>query len=270
LLSERGCPYQCVFCSRNMAHNVRSRPTQHVMEEIKWLHKDFAAKNILFEDETFGLHSERTEELLNKIIEFNRQKGIIFKAQTRVDCVSRSCVQLMKRAGFKYVELGIESGDPDVIARSRKGITLKQAEEAVKILKSEGIKVWAKFIIGLPGETKQTARHTIDLAVKLNPHRLSVATIVAYPGSKIYDWACEGKNGYRLLSKDWGRFDKYLSSSVELDNLSYLTMRRLQIQMYLEVYLRNYRFYELSRLLWKSWSFWFTLGRSMILALKRK
>jgi len=96
--------------------------------------------------------------------------------------------------------------------------------------------------------------------VKHNPDRLSVATIVAYPGSDIYRWALEGKNGYKLLTSDWSDYDKYLSDSIELENMSSRMMRLLQIQMYLEVYLRNRRFLELFRLFFKE----FTLLKYMI------
>ena len=105
---------------------------------------------------------------------------------------------------------------------------------AVKTIKKAGIMAWVKFIIGLLGETKQTVRSSIDLVVRLNQDRLSVTLIVAYLWTEIYAWARHGKNGYRLLSNDWSQFDKYLSASVELDNLYYGTIRRLQLQMYTE------------------------------------
>jgi radical SAM superfamily enzyme YgiQ (UPF0313 family) len=181
-----------------------------------------------------------------------------------VDCVSERMLRMMKDAGFKYLELGVESGDPDVLSRSGKGVNLEQIKKAVKIAKREGIKIWCKFIIGLPGETKETVRKTINTSVKLNPHRISVATIVAYPGCKIYEWAMENKNGYRLLSTDWNRFDKYLSSSLELESLSHSTMRRFQYQMYLETYIRNFRLLELLRMVWAKKYFFLSLGRSML------
>jgi radical SAM superfamily enzyme YgiQ (UPF0313 family) len=240
------------------------------MGEIEWLHKNFAPKEIYFEDETFGLHKELSEELLRKLIKFNHQAGICFKAQTRVDYVSTSMMRLMRNAGFKYVELGVESGDAGVLASSGKGINLEQIEKAITILKEQGIKIWLNLIIGLPGETRHTVRNTIDLAVKINPERLSVAVITAYPGSKVFEWACEQKNGYRLISKDWSQFDKYLSASVELEHLSYRTMRRLQIQTYLETYLRNLRLMDLTKMLWENRSLMLSFGRSIILSASRR
>lgn len=253
MMTERGCPYQCVFCSHNMGRKLRTRPLENVKEEICWLYKDFSPREIYFEDETFGLDPERSEELLEWLMDFNRDNGIVFKAQTRVDRVSGRMLRLMKLAGFEYLELGVEAGDSGVLARSGKGITLTQAEEAVKLVRKAGLRPWVNFIIGLPGENEQTVRNMIEFAVNLNPDWISVALIVAYPGSEIYQWAQRGKNGYRLVSREWARFDKYIgSASVELESLDHRRMRRLQIRMYLETYLRNLRFRELLRLFWES------------------
>ena len=263
IMSDRGCPYKCVFCSHNLLRHVRSRPVESVIEEIRWLHRDFAPKCINFEDETFGLRLDRAEKLLASLIEFNKHAKIRFKAQTRVDNVSADLLALMHRAGFEYLELGVESGDPAILENSGKGIRIEQVEKAVAMAKRAGIKVWLKFIIGLPGETSETVRRTIEFAVKLNPDRLSVAIIVAYPGSKIYEWASSGEYGYRFLTKDWATFDKYLGASVELETLNYRTMRRLQILMYLETYIKNGRFRELALLLFKNHDIVLSIGRRL-------
>ena len=232
-----------------MTRRVRSRSVSCVVEELDWLRKDFQPAIIRFEDETFGLHPQRTEELLEHLIEIHQKYKIRFGAQTRVDCISPKMLELMRRAGFQYLELGVESGDPEVLARSGKGIKLAQVENAVFMAKQAGIQVWLKFIIGLPGETTKTVRRSIDLAVRLNPDILSVSRIVAYPGSDIYRWALTGEHGYRLLAADWDRFDKYLDSSIRLENLSSVMMQLFQIQMYSETYVRNFRFGELFRLI---------------------
>ena len=264
IIAERGCPYRCVFCSNNMAHNIRSRPIEHIVAELEWLHKKFAPSWIYFEDETFGLRKEATAELLARIVEFNRGVGIRFKAQTRIDTITPELANLMKQAGFEYLEIGVESGDQEVLKLSKKGIRADTIAEAVATVKHAGIKPWVNFIIGLPGETAQTVRSSINLAVRLNPERLSVAIIVAYPGTEIYSWALANKNGYRLLSQDWSRFDKYLSASVELENLPYSTMRRLQLQMYGETYLRNLRFGDFLNLIWTSRSFAMPILKSLL------
>ncbi|MFH1071600.1 MAG: radical SAM protein [Candidatus Glassbacteria bacterium] len=253
LLTERGCPYACVFCSRNSSGRVRSRPVEQVVEEIKWLLADFTPEEVRVEDETFGQMPGRAEKLLESFIAF-KAPDVRFQAQTRVDCMSGSLATLMKRAGFEFVQLGVESGDPQVLKNSGKGITLGQVDQAVRTARAAGLKVWLKFIIGLPGETESSVRRSIELASRLNPERLSVAVIVAYPGSRVYEWAKGETNGYRITAKSWDRFDKYLSDSLELDTLSAGKLRRLQVRMYMETYLRNRRYAEFLRLVLRNFA----------------
>jgi radical SAM superfamily enzyme YgiQ (UPF0313 family) len=249
---ERGCPFFCVFCSRNMQQKVRSRPVGHVIKEIAWLAREFHPRAIFFQDETFGLHYEQTCELLDRLALERPHGAASFTAQTRVDQVDRRMLAKMREAGFDYLELGVESGDPTVLRKSGKAIRLPQVEEAVFLSRAVGLKVWLKFIIGLPGETRDTIRQSTELAVRLNPDRISVSVIVAYPGSKIFEWASTNDRGYRLLGTNWDDYDKYLAKSVELENLSHGSMQLHQLRMYLEVYVRNGRLLECARLLWKA------------------
>jgi len=264
IISERGCPYSCVFCSRNLGRRMQYRPLDSVMEELEWLHGTFSPGEIYFEDETFGLCPERTADLLGRVERFNRDRHVFFKAQTRVDRMDAELAQRLRQAGFGYVELGVESGDDGVLEMARKGTNTEQALACAGHLKRAGIKVWANFVIGLPGETRQTVRNSMRLAARMNPHRLSVAIITAYPGTEVYEWAGAGTKGYRLLSTSWDAYDKYLSPSVELEGLPYATMRRLQLQMYLETYVRNGRFGELASMIWQHRSFFGSLGRRLV------
>ncbi|MEW6751154.1 MAG: radical SAM protein [Candidatus Latescibacterota bacterium] len=264
IISERGCPYSCVFCSRNLGQRVRYRPLDQVMAELEWLHATFAPRAIYFEDETFGLVASRTHDLLARMERFNRDKGIFFKAQTRVDHVTAERAQRLRRAGFGYLELGVESGDEGVLQQARKGTQVAQVLGCVRHLKAAGIKVWANLVIGLPGETRQSVRNSMRLAVRINPDRLSVAIITAYPGTQVYAWALAGEKGYRLLSANWDDYDKYLSASVELEGLPYATMRRLQIQIYLETYARNWRLRELAAMVWQHRAFFSALSGRLV------
>ncbi len=253
MLTERGCPYTCVFCSHNTGRIIRSRSLDSVKGEIEWLYKDFKPREIYIEDETFGINPLRTRELLSWLADFNKDKGIVFKAQTRIDKVSEGLMTMMKKAGFEYVELGVESGDDGVLKKSSKGITVAKIKEAVAIIKQAGLKTWLNFIIGLPGESESSIRNTMDLAARMNPDWLSVALIVPYPGCKIYEWARKSENGYDLISDNWSKFDKYLGKeSVRIQGLSFSRMKQLQIKMYLNTFIKNLRLGKLAKLLWES------------------
>jgi anaerobic magnesium-protoporphyrin IX monomethyl ester cyclase len=154
----------------------------------------------------------------------------------------------MKRAGFEFIELGVESGDAQVLSRSRKGARLEEVESAARLAAGAGLKVWLKFILGLPGESMQSIRRSIALAVRLNPSRLSVALIVPYPGSQIYEWARKSEHGYRLTSRDWSDFDKYTGSCLRVEGLPPWKLKWMQARMYLETLLRNGRGGDLARM----------------------
>jgi radical SAM superfamily enzyme YgiQ (UPF0313 family) len=236
------------------------------MEEIQWLREKFGTSAINFEDETFGLDRDKTEELLQWCIEYNRDKGIYFEAQTRVDCMTENLASLMKSAGFDIVSFGIESGDDEVLRRAKKDITVEQIENATRIARAAGLKLWPNFLLGLPGETRESALRTIRLAVRINPERFSAAVIVAYPGCKIYEWAKNNENGYRLLTHDWKRFDKYLSTSVELDTIDIRSLKRLQLRLFVEVYLHNGRLFELFILIVKEFPIVVSIIKSMLVS----
>ncbi len=249
---ERGCPYACVFCSRNLGQRVRTRPWTHMVEEILWIVQTFSPKVITFQDETFGIHLEPTLLLLERLAAIHSRYGTRFRAQTRVDRVTDGLAERMRRAGFASLELGVESGSPEVLARSGKRISLPQVERSVQTAKKHKLRVCLKFILGLPGESEESMHETVKLASRLRPHRISASLIVAYPGSEVYQWAKLGQMGYRLFDTNWDKFDKYLSPSVELENLPYAVLRRWQLRMYLTVYLRGFRLLELMKLAWLS------------------
>jgi radical SAM superfamily enzyme YgiQ (UPF0313 family) len=264
IMTQLGCPYACVFCCHNSSHVARYRPVQAVIEEIEWLVSNFRPARVTFIDETFGLRTDRTMHLLDALAVLNRRAGLTFSAQTRVNLVTQDLAPAMKAAGFRYIELGVESGDAKVLSRAQKGIQIEQVRKAVQISKNAGLKVWLKFILGLPGETPETARNTISLSVSLNPNRLSVATLVPYPGSQVYRWAREGLEGYQLLSRDWADFDKYSGKSLSIDGLSSRTLRWFQARMYLETYLRNGRVMELFRMVVKNIAVCLSFLRSLL------
>jgi len=135
-----------------------------------------------------------------------------------------------------------------VLREIKKGITLEQVEHAVALAKANGLRVWCKFIVGHPNETHATIRDTIDFIAKINPNQLSVSIMTPFPGTPIHEMALRGEGGYRLLSGGWEDFDKYSSGVLELETVSLGQLKRYQIGCYVNLYVRNRRFLELTRL----------------------
>ena len=248
LITHRGCPFKCVFCSHNSGFKPRYRSPGNVLDEVEEILARYRPTRIRIEDETFGLHMGRTKAILEEIVARGVNRMVSFSAQTRVDRVDDEFMRLLKTANFETLELGVESGNPDVLRETQKGITLEQVERAVALARAHNLRVWCKFILGHPNETHESIRDTIDFIAKINPHKLSVSIMTPFPGTPIHEMALRGEGGYRLLSGGWEDFDKYSSGVLELETVSLGQLKRYQIECYLNMYLRNRRIGELGRL----------------------
>ncbi|XXX78788.1 radical SAM protein [Sorangium sp. So ce134] len=248
ILTHRGCPFQCTFCGHNSGFKPRYRSPENVLAEIEEIVARYRPRTVRFEDETFGLNLPRTKQILRGILDRGLEGKVAFSAQTRVDRIDVDFIRLLKRCNFATLELGVESGNPGVLERVRKGITLDQVERAVRLAKEERLKVWCKFILGHPHETRETVMDTVRFIARLNPDQLSVSVMTPYPGTPIYEMALRGEGGYRLLSRDWARYDKYASGALELEGLSLGELKLYQILSYLRLYVQNGRFRELASL----------------------
>jgi anaerobic magnesium-protoporphyrin IX monomethyl ester cyclase len=267
LLTHRGCPFQCNFCGHNSGFRPRYRSVGNVLAEIEELARRYRPAVIRFEDETFGLQVGRTKELLSGILARGLHHRVRFSAQTRVDRIDREFVGLLRAARFETLELGVESGNPAILAATRKGITLDQVEAAVRLAREQKLLVWCKFILGHPHETVDTIRDTVDFIARINPDRLSVAIMTPFPGTPIHDMVRRGEGGYRLLAHGWQDFDKYSAGALELDTVSLGQLKRYQLWAYANLYLRNRRLGELARLVWDHRALaqemaWSTVARS--------
>ncbi len=249
LITHRGCPFRCVFCSHNSGFTPRYRTPVNVLAEIEQILELYRPERIRIEDETFGLHMGRTKEILEGIVARGFNRRVRFSAQTRVDRVDDEFMHLLRAANFETLELGVESGNAEILRKIQKGITLEQVERAVALAKANDLRVWCKFILGHPDETDATIRDTIDFIAALNPDQLSVSIMTPFPGTPIHGMALRGEGGYRLLSGGWEEFDKYSSGVLELETVSLGRLKRYQIRCYVELYVRNRRFVELARLL---------------------
>lgn len=254
LQGERGCPFTCVFCSHNMGKKIRSRPPEHIVEEIEYDIERFKPKFIAFNDETFGLNGKKTVELLHLMIERGLGKKVRFGAQTRVDLVDGNFYRLMKEAGFWSVSFGIESGNQEVLNAIGKNITLSMAEDAIKLARKAGLKVLCFFILGNPNETVKSINDTIKFAIKAKPHRASFSLMVPYPGTQVYEWAKKGEMGYRLISDNWALFDKYSGGVLELEAVSIRRLKFYQFKAFLLTNLFNMNLSFVFRMMLKFYS----------------
>lgn len=237
MVTGRGCPYNCLFCSSKTINKqrYRLRSIKNVIEEIEYLYNNHGIRGFLFADDTFTLIPKRTEEFCNEIIK--RGLKISWGCDTRVDAVTPELAKLMKKSGCNLVKFGIESGDEKILKVIRKGITLDQVRRAVKIVKSAGIKAHGFFIIGHPYDTEDSIRKTIDFAKSLPLDYAQFSVLTPYPGTDVLDMAKKNE-GIELLSHDWGKFRRYDKPIIRLDKLSPEQLERFHGIAYQEFYMR--------------------------------
>ena len=193
MLTSRGCPFKCSFCSssRLFGGYWRGRSPENVLEEMKTVYEEYGIRNIEFMDDTFTLNQERAEKICDEIIK--QGWDISWGASSRVDTLSKKLVEKMKKAGCWIIFLGIESGSQKILDAIGKRITLEQVKKAVKILKDAGIQVLGSFIIGFLQDTKETIKETIKFAKSLNLNYAEFSILTPYPGTPIFDYAARAR-----------------------------------------------------------------------------
>jgi hopanoid biosynthesis associated radical SAM protein HpnJ len=188
LYSTRGCPAQCTFClwpQTLSGHAWRKRSTDDVAAELAWAKENFPhVKEFFFDDDTFNIQGPRTIELCAKLKPLN----LTWSCTSRVT-TDRKTLQAMKEAGCRLLIVGFESGDPQILKNIKKGATVERARAFAKDCHDLGLCIHGDFVLGLPGETKESIRNTINFAKKLDVETIQVSIAHAFPGTEFYDYA---------------------------------------------------------------------------------
>jgi radical SAM superfamily enzyme YgiQ (UPF0313 family) len=186
LVSSRGCPGQCTFCDRSMFGNrIRMHSVGRIMEIIDLLMNKYGIREINFYDDTLVAQRSRVIELCNHLIE--NKVDLTWSCNARVNLVNPELLQLMAKAGCWQISYGIESGEQALLDSLKKGITLEQVERAVKWSKEVGMQIKAYYIIGLPGETRDSLRKTKESILGLPLDDICLEFFTPFPGTVLYD-----------------------------------------------------------------------------------
>ena len=190
LYSTRGCPAQCTFClwpQTLSGHAWRKRSSDDVAAEMAWAKEAFPyVKEFFFDDDTFNIQKARTIELCEKLKPLKMTWSSTSRVTTDYDTL-----KAMRDAGARLMIVGYESGDAQILKNIKKGATLERARQFTKDAHKLGLTIHADFILGLPGETRESIRKTIDFAKELDAETIQVSLAHAYPGTEFYDFAKE-------------------------------------------------------------------------------
>ena len=193
IYTGRGCKSRCTFCLWPQTvggHRYRTRSVGHVIEEIKLaMHYYPQIREFFFDDDTFTDDLPRAEAIAKEL----GKLGVTWSCNAKAN-VPYSTLKVLRENGLRLLLVGYESGNQQILHNIKKGMRIEVAKQFTKDCHSLGIKIHGTFILGLPGETRETIQETIKFATEINPHTIQVSLAAPYPGTFLYKQAVE--NGW--------------------------------------------------------------------------
>jgi hopanoid biosynthesis associated radical SAM protein HpnJ len=231
----RGCKSRCTFCLWPQTvggHRYRVRSIAHVVAEVQWAQAAFPqVKEMFFDDDTLTDNLPRVEALAQAL----GKLGVVWSCNAKAN-VPRKTLEVLKDNGLRLLLVGYESGNQQILRNIKKGVRLEVARRFTKDCHALGIVIHGTFILGLPGETRETIQETLDFAKEMNPHTLQVSLATPYPGTVLYRQAKD--NGWlpdedpELLTQD----------GLQLASLHYPHLSHTEIFQSLEDFYKKFYF----------------------------
>jgi hopanoid biosynthesis associated radical SAM protein HpnJ len=238
--TSRGCPALCTFClwpQTHSGHRWRVRSADDVASEVRYALETWPnLKEIFFDDDTFNYQKARTIELARKLQPLKATWSCTSRVTTDYETL-----KAMKEAGCRLLIVGYESGDPQILKNIKKGATIDMARRFTENCKKLGLLVHGDFIVGLPGETRDSLRRTIDFAKRIDCETIQVSIAHPYPGTEFFDYAT--RNG--LLTID-SMTDE---TGHQLPNVVYPGLDRAELVEWVERFYGEYYFRP--RVIWR-------------------
>lgn len=215
VMSSRGCPYDCIFCSNRITtgKRYRYRPAAILAEEIQMLNEKYGRNVVGFMDDNFLVSKPRVYELINAIKARGLDKKMNFAFQARGDNVNEKLLQDLYDVGFRNVFFGLETASPEIMKNIKKGETVEDCVAAVKMAKKIGYHVSATFIYGLPGDSHQARMDCVALSLALKIDLIRYNNATPYPGTELYAMALEQKRLYVQ-----GIYENFISVSTFIES----------------------------------------------------
>jgi len=231
----RGCKSRCTFCLWPQTvggHKYRVRSVEDVVAEMKWAKEAFPqVKEFFFDDDTLTDNLPRVEHLSKEL----GKLGVTWSCNAKAN-VPRKTLEIMKEGGLRLLLVGYESGNQQILFNIKKGMRVEFARRFTKDCHDLGIVIHGTFILGLPGETRETIQQTLDFAKEMNPHTLQVSLAAPYPGTYLYRQAKE--NGW-LYNEE---VDLLTQEGTQIAPLSYPHLSHTEIFASIEDFYRKFYF----------------------------
>lgn len=235
--TSRGCPNKCIYCTASLySPKYVSRTVDSVICEIEQCIEIYKIRNFMFLSDTFTADRKWVEKFCKVILE--KKINIKWMSNTRVDKIDYPLAKLMKSAGCWIVSLGIESSDENILKIVKKNITSQQIQQAVNDLHSAKIKTIGYFMLGLPGENKESMHKTIQFSKSLPLDYAYFYHTTPFPGTALYEMAQQ--NDW-LVTRDWNQYAHGKKVLLTYDNLPIKDIERAMKSAYRKFYYRPQR-----------------------------
>lgn len=234
IITTRGCPMKCSFCSSAALHgeHMRRRSYENVCDEIEVRLREQNIDTIAFMDDTFTLNKKFVRDFCAEIK--RRNLKFWWGCTSRVDTLDEDLLQTMKDAGCITIFMGVESADQQMLEKMNKNITVSKTERAFRLARKVGIRTIASCVIGMPEDTRKSIANTIAFVKNLNPNYALYSLATPYPGTRFYNETFK-KNLIQI--KDWSKFT-LLDPVLKTVDVSSKELRSIQKKAFLKFYLR--------------------------------
>jgi uncharacterized radical SAM superfamily protein len=230
---SRGCINSCSYCSACFFNHYRLRSVSNVLEELLWATREIGIKELKFIDDGINYNRKWLSVLLEEMI--RKKIDLTWNANVRADCMDYELAVLMKKAGCHTLNIGVESGDQKILNNVRKNTTIELIKSKTKDVKNAGLEWQAYFMLGLPGETKESMKKTLDFALELNPDLVTFNIATPHPGTSFYDYLESNKFLKRV---DWDFYDTNSEPVYDYPNLKANEIYAFSLKAYRKFYYR--------------------------------
>ena len=247
MMTSRGCPYSCIFCSHAMGRKWRPRSPENVVEEIQRQVADFGVREICIYDDNFSLDKRRAETICDLLVDEKVPVALQFSNGLRVDSLDSELLAKLKAAGTWLIGLAPETGNPEIMRKIRKGFDHSQVVKTRRECRKLGIKTFGFYMIGFPFEGKREIEETIRFAKQLDCEIVEFNKVIPYPGTELYDLIVEG--GYLLADQPSAAQSYHVGplTTHRVGDLSPVEVKDIIRRAYRQYYLRPKKMLDLLR-----------------------
>jgi radical SAM superfamily enzyme YgiQ (UPF0313 family) len=221
VLSSRGCPFQCTFCSSHTlwGHHARFRSAANIIKEVEELVRDWNIQFLKFSDDTFTAGKKNVMEFCR----LKNEKGIKlqFGANAHVNTIDDELLKTLAESGCRELWYGVESGSPKILKQMHKATDTDRIKRIFKLTMEHGIKTRAYFLLGMPEETLEDIKLTEKLCDELQPDAVGFTLLAPFPCNEYYD-------PVMMKDWDWSVFDEYSNNWVRTATLSNQELKDIQ------------------------------------------